>query len=169
MVPVDAITRRIQFVRGVRVLLDSDLAPLYGVTTKQLNQAVKRNISRFPKDFAFQLASREAGSLRSQFVTSNAGRGGRRYAPWVFTEHGAVMAATVLNSPQAVQMSIFVVRAFLRLREWVTDQAELATRLKDLERRVGGHDHELKAIIQTIRTLLKAPAPLRKQIGFRQA
>ncbi len=168
MVPVDAITRRIQFVRGVRVLLDSDLAPLYGVNTKQLNQAVKRIISRFPKDFAFQLANREAGSLRSQSVTSSAGRGGRRYAPWVFTEHGAVMAATVLNSPQAVQMSIFVVRAFLRLREWVTNQAELATRLKDLERRVGGHDHELKALIQTIRGLLEAPAPPAKRIGFRQ-
>ena len=135
------IAAKIHTVRGVRVMLDADLAALYSVTTKQLNQAVRRNAGRFPGDFAFHLKREELAALRSQSVTSKIGRGGRRYVPRAFTEHGAIMAATVLNSPRAVQMSIFVVRAFLRLREWVVGQAELAARLAELERRVGAHDH----------------------------
>jgi len=150
-------------------MLDSDLAALYGATTKRLNQQVLRNRDRFPADFMFQLAADEAERLRLQFATSKPGRGGRRYLPTAFTEHGAVMAAMVLNSARAVQMSVFVVRAFLRLREWVVGQAGLAARLAELERRVGAHDHELKAIIQTIRGMLEPPVPPRKQIGFRQS
>ena len=103
-------------IRGERVMLDADLADVYGVTTKALNQAVKRNLDRFPEDFKFQLTAEVAASLRSQTVTSKQGRGGRRYVPWAFTEHGALMAATVLNSPRAVEMSVFVVRAFVRRR-----------------------------------------------------
>jgi hypothetical protein len=149
-------------------MLDSDLAALYGVTTARLNQQITRNAARFPADFVFQLTRREITSMMSQIATSKRGRGGRRKLPNAFTEHGAVMAATVVNSPRAVQMSIFVVRAFLRLREWVVGQAELAKRLAELERRVGAHDHELKAVIQTIRGMLEPPVPPKKQIGFRQ-
>ncbi len=155
-------------IRGQRVMLDSDLAGLYGVTTKRLNQQVHRNRGRFPADFSFALPRAELANLRLQNATSRSGWGGRRHPPRVFTEHGAVMVAMVLNSARAVQMSVFVVRAFLRLREWVANQAELAVRLADLERRVGEHDHELRAIIQTIRGMLEAPAPARRRIGFRQ-
>jgi hypothetical protein len=144
------------------------LASLYGVTTKQFNQQVRRNHHRFPSDFMFRLTKDEAANLKSQFVTSSLGWGGRRKPHNAFTEHGAVMAATVLNSPRAVQMSIFVVRAFLRLRGWVVGQAELAARLAQLERRVGAHDHELKAIIQTLKGMLEPPPTPRKQIGFRR-
>jgi hypothetical protein len=168
LAPVDDIATKIHTVRGVRVMLDSDLAALYGVTTKRLNEQLRRNRARFPADFVFQLTSEELTRLRSQIATSKRGRGGPRYLPHAFTEHGAVMLATILNSPRAVQMSIFVVRAFLRLREWVVGQAELAARLAELERRVGAHDHDLKAIIQTIRSMLEPPAPPRKQIGFRE-
>jgi hypothetical protein len=169
LAPVDDIAARIHTVRGVRVMLDADLAVLYGVTTSRLNEQVKRNQHRFPPDFMFRVTREEVTSLISQFAISKKGRGGRHKLPNAFTEHGAVMAATILNSPRAVQMSIFVVRAFLRLREWVVGQAELAARLADLERRVGAHDHELKAIIQAIRSMLEPPTPPRKQIGFGQS
>ena len=170
LAPVDDIAAKIHTVRGVRVMLDAELAELYGVKARVLNQAVKRNRDRFPGDFVLHLSYRETKELRrsrSQSVILNRG-GNIKYRATAFTEHGAVMAATVLNSPRAVQMSIFVVRAFLRLREWVVGQAELAARLADLERRVGEHDHELKAIIQTIRSMLEPPPAPRKQIGFRR-
>ncbi len=166
VIGIEDIARRIHTVRGQRAILDKDLAALYGVSTKRLNQQVHRNADRFPTDFLFRLRPSEARSLRLQSATSKSGRGGRRHPPTAFTEHGAVMAASVLNTPRAVQMSIFVVRAFLRLRQWVIGQAELAARLAELERRVGEHDHELKAIIQTIRGMLDPPAPPRKRIGF---
>lgn len=149
--------------------MDADLAALYGLETRTLNQAVKRNKTRFPPDFAFRLTHAEVTLLISQPVTSNGHRGGTRKRPLAFTEHGAVMAATILNSPRAVQMSIFVVRAFLRLREWVTGQAKLARRLAELERRVGDHDHELRDVIETLLQLLEPPAPPTTPIGFRQA
>jgi hypothetical protein len=156
-------------VRGLKVILSSDLARIYGVEPKVLNQAVKRNVERFPPDFAIRLSRGEVAELRrlrSQSVTLK--RGAHvKYPPLAFTEHGAIMAATVLNSRRAVQMSIFVVRAFLRLREWVAGQAELSRRLTHLERRVGEHDHELRAIIQAVRQLLQPPGPLRRRrIGF---
>jgi hypothetical protein len=167
LVPVERIERLIYLIRGQKVMLDSDLAEVYCVPTHRLNEQVRRNADRFPNDFAFQLTRQEFAALISQIAISKKGRGGRHKLPTVFTEHGAVMLANVLNSPRAVQMSIFVVRAFLRLREWVVGQAELAARLAELERRVGAHDHELKAIIQTIRGMLEPPAPPKKQIGFR--
>ncbi len=168
LAPVDDIAAKIHTVRGVRVMLDSDLARLYGVQTRALNQAVKRNADRFPSDFVLHLSIRETKELqglRSQSVILKRGEH-IKFRPLAFTEHGAVMAANVLNSPRAVQMSIFVVRAFLRLREWVVGQAELAARLSELERRVGAHDHDLKTIIQTIRSMLEPPPPPTKQIGF---
>lgn len=148
-----------------------DLARIYDVETRALNQAVKRNASRFPVDFAFRLTLRESraiGRSRSQSVILKRGKN-TKYKPLVFTEHGAIMAATVLNSARAVQMSVFVVRAFLRLREWTAEQAELASRLGELERRVGTHDRELGLIIQAIRRLVTQPASSARRIGFAPA
>ena len=166
--PSLAVARVIVTVRSLRVILSSDLAHIYGVEPRVLNQAVKRNAERFPPDFAFRLNRDEVAELRrsrSQSVIFN--RGAVKYPPLAFTEHGAIMAATVLNSRRAVQMSIFVVRAFLRLREWVAGQAELSARLTQLERRVGEHDHELRAIIQAVRQLIEPPEPPRRsRIGF---
>lgn len=164
--PVEVVARRIRSVRARRVMLDSDLAELYGVSTRVLNQAVKRNSARFPRDFVFQLTLAEAALLRSQVVTSNEGRGGRRYAPFVFTEHGAIMAATVLNSPRAVHMSIFVVRAFVQLRHLTSTHKELAAKLAELEGKVSGHDKAIAEIISAIRKLTALPEPRRRGIGF---
>ncbi len=128
-IPGGQIEDRIYTVRGKRVMLDADLARLYGVTTKRLNEQIRRNIERFPEDFAFQLTNHEFADLRSQNATSNEplpGRGGRRYQPWAFTEHGAIMAASVLNTPRAVEVSVFVVRAFVKLRELSATHKELA-------------------------------------------
>lgn len=164
-----AVERVIVAVRGQRVILSADLARIYGVESRVLNQAVKRNAERFPPDFAFRLNAEEAAQVRrsrSQPVILKRGAN-VKYPPLAFTEHGAVMAATVLNSRRAVQMSIFVVRAFLRLREWVRGRAELSARLTQLERRVGQHDQELRAIIQAMRQLVQPLEPLRRRrIGF---
>jgi len=140
LLPSNKIEGLIVLVRGHRVILDSELAALYGVETRRLNEQVRRNLSRFPVDFAFRLTRDEYTALRSQIATLKGGRGEhRKYLPWAFTEHGALMVANVLNSPRAVQMSVYVVRAFLRLREWVSSQAELVAKLAELERRVAGH------------------------------
>jgi hypothetical protein len=157
---------RILPVRGLAVILDSDLAAIYGVTTAALNQAVKRNRDRFPKDFVFQLTADESAGLISQSVTSSSGHGGRRNLPWAFTEHGAIMAASVLNSSRAVEMSVFVVRAFVRLRDLARGHAALAEKLRQLERRVGGHDSEIAGILEAIRQLMTPLAAPRKRIGF---
>jgi hypothetical protein len=157
---------RIVTVRGLRVVLDDDLARLYGVTTARLNQAVKRNTLRFPDDFAFQLSESECRLLRSQFVISSGGHGGRRTRPWAFTEHGALMAATVLNSPRAIEMSLFVVRAFLKLRDLTASHRELAAKLFVLERHVAKHDDDLKAIVVALRRLIAPPRRRRRAIGF---
>ena len=166
---------RIFTVRGQKVILDADLAQLYGVETKQLNQAVKRNADRFPDDFAFALAREEVTTLRSQFVTSNTSnrsqsvtasrRGGRRYLPYAFTEHGAIMAASVLNSPKAVQMSVFVVRAFVRMRQELLSRHELEKRLHQIEKILLVHHHDLEDIYRKIRPLLLPSEPLKKEIG----
>jgi hypothetical protein len=152
------------------VLLDSELAALYGVETRVLNQAVRRNTERFPEDFRFQLTPAEAAASRSQSVISNSRRGGRRYAPYAFTEHGAIMAATVLNSPRAVEMSIYVVRAFVQLRELLSSNKELAKRLDQLEARIekklATHDEAIAAMLSAIRELMNPPAPKRRGIGF---
>lgn len=163
----ERIERGILIVRGHRVMLDADLAELYGVPTKRLNEQVRRNVERFPGDFAFQLTAEEAGALRSQIATSNRGRGGRRHLPYVFTEHGAIMAATILNSRRAVEASLWVVRAFVRLRQAVAGHKELTHKLLELERRVGTHDEAISAVVAAIRELMDPPAePPRERIGF---
>lgn len=157
---------RILLARGKRVILDSDLAELYGVTVKRLNEQIKRNIARFPSDFLFQFSREELASLRSQIATSNGGRGGRRYLPYVFTEHGAIMAATVLNSERAIQMSIFVVRAFVRMREALTANQQVLAKLAELERRLENHDGRIQYLVHAIQKLMTPPAANRRRIGF---
>ena len=137
------------------------------MTVKRLNEQVKRNTERFPDDFMFQLTREELNSLRLQFATSKTGQGGRRYLPFAFTEHGAIMAASVLNSDRAVEMSLFVVRAFVRLREMLSSHQELAIKFSELERKLDTHDHAIKEIIDAIRELMQPPGKPHKQIGFR--
>ena len=161
-----AVESRILLLRHQRVILDTDIADLYGVPVKVLNQQVKRNRERFPADFVFQLTAKEDEALRSQFVTSKPGRGGRRYAPYAFTEHGAIMAATVLNSERAVQMSVFVVRAFVRLREMLATNRKLAGKIDELENRLDTHDSTIQDLIEAIKELMKPEDPPRKRIGF---
>jgi hypothetical protein len=156
--PVERIVRSILILRGQRVILDAELATLYGVTTKRLNEQVKRNARRFPKDFMFQLTAEEAAGLRSQIATSKpVGRGGRRYQPYTFPEHGAIQVANVLNSPRAVEMSIYVVRAFVQLRELLSSNKDLALRLDQLETRIekklATHGDAIAAMISAIRQL----------------
>lgn len=156
----------IHLIRGQRVMLDSDLGAIYGVTTKRLNEQLRRNRSRFPSDFAFQLTAEEFTNLKSQIATSSF-HGGRRYRPWVFTEHGALMLASVLNSEIAVQASVRVVRAFVRLREMVAANAQLAVKLDELERRFDSHDDAIANLFATLKQLLEPPeAPKRREIGF---
>lgn len=154
-------------IRGERVILDRDLAETYGVATGVLNQALKRNPDRFPDDFVFQLTIEEAEGIRrsrSQSVTMKRGQN-IKYRPWAFTEHGAIMAA-VLNSAQAVEMSVFVVRAFIRLREFARGHAEITKRLDALEQKVAGHDDALKQMFAALRALLSPPEKPRRGIGF---
>jgi ORF6N domain len=156
----------IHVIRGQRVILDSDLAELYGVPVKQLNQQIKRNSRRFPLDFLFQLSRAEYENLRSQIVTSSSSHGGRRYLPRAFTEHGAIMAANVLNSGRATRMSIFVVRAFVRMREALALNQQLLTKLSELEQRLESHDAEIRDLFDAIRELT-APLPANnRRIGF---
>lgn len=167
IIPVGRIEQCILLIRGQKVILDSDLALLYGVEVRRLNQQVRRNMERFPEDFMFQLTDAEAERLRLQFATSKKGRGGRRYLPYVFTEHGAIMAASVLNTPQAVKVSVFVVRAFVKLRGAIAAHKELAAKLAELESRVQEHDENIRALVEAIRGLMEPPPdPPRKPIGF---
>jgi hypothetical protein len=187
MEPVEHIATRILVIRGQKVMLDTDLAYIYGVATKALNQAVKRNRERFPDDFAFQLNASEAARLRSQIAISSAQRldvnrdfsnrsqivtGSQKHrdpraSPWVFTEHGALMAANVLRSKRAVQMSVHVVRAFVRLREMVAANKELSKKLDELERRVSHHDEAITSIVKAIRELATPPeSKPGRRIGF---
>lgn len=153
-------------IRGERVILDSDLAAIYGVPVKALNQAAKRNAERFPEDFVFRLTGVEFSRLRSQIVTSNT-RGGRRYFPYAFTEHGAIMAATVLNSKQAVAMSVYVVRAFVKLRDTLATHKELAEKLSELDHKVGTHGRAIVSILATIRQMTEPAGKKARAIGFR--
>ena len=161
----DVIAQRILLVRGNKVMLDVDLAALYGVETRVLVQAVKRNIRRFPDDFMFQLTDDEWEILRSQFVISK-GRGGRRYAPYAFTEHGALMLASVLNSERAVEIGVLVVRAFIRLRVILANNKELANRLEDMERKLSTHDQAITGLIDAVRQLMAPPVKKKRSIGF---
>ncbi len=177
VVLVDQIEPRILVLRGQRVILDADLALLYGTTTKRLNEQVKRNKDRFPADFMLQLTAEEAQAMRSQNATANlrsqnatsssAGHGGRRYMPYAFTEHGAMMAASVLNTPRAIDVSVYVVRAFVKLRGLLAAHRELAGKLAELEKRVGGHDEAIQTLVAAIRQLMEPPPTAkRRQIGF---
>ena len=171
---VKAIEPLILSIRGHRAILDEDLARIYGVATKHFNRAVKRNADRFPSDFVFQLTVEEYGLMRCQNGTSKPIRGGRRYLPYAFTEHGAIMAATILNTPHAVQMSVFVVRAFVKMRAMLVSQKDLARKLADLDKklteRLDLHDRAIGDIIQQIMLLLtpppSEPEPPKKKIGF---
>lgn len=180
IVPVEVVQQRILIIRGQRVILASDLAILYGVPVKRLNEQVRRNADRFPDDFVFQLSKAEADAvLRSQFVTSNkVGNlksqiatsrwgGARRALPYAFTEHGAIMAANVLNSREAVRASVFVVRAFVKLRELLSTHVQLAARLAELESKLQNHDDQIIAIVDAIRELMEPPDdPPKPPVGF---
>jgi hypothetical protein len=198
VISAEAVERLILTVRELKVILDSDLAALYGVTTKRLNEQFRRNRKRFPEDFAFQLTAEETDSLRSQIATSSTGgpsqnatrsqespnlrsqiatsssHGGRRYRPYVFTEHGALQAANILNSPRAVQMSVFVIRAFVKMRETLLSTRELAKKLAALEKQLTGRldTHEV-AIVRVLQDLMQIlnpppapPVPPKPRIGF---
>jgi phage regulator Rha-like protein len=171
VVSVEHITQSILVLRGYRVLLDTELASLYGVSIKRFNEQVRRNRERFPADFMFQLTAEEQAALRSQFATLKPGRGQhRKYLPYAFTEHGAIMAATILNSPRAVQVSVYIVRAFVKLREVLNSDRELARRFAQLEtrldKRLTEHDQQIAAILSAIRQLMHQPEPKRRPIGF---
>ncbi|MGD0815917.1 MAG: ORF6N domain-containing protein [Verrucomicrobiota bacterium] len=185
MLPVTTVEGRIHLVRGRKVILDRDLAELYGVSTKALNQAVKRNIQRFPDEFVFQVAKEEADSLRSQSVTLNEpdpnrsqivtlneavpdSRRGKhlKYLPYAFTEHGALMAANVLRSPRAIQMSVVIVQTFVRLSRMAVSMDALARRVEELGRATSENSEQIKKIVAAIRELMTPPEPPRRQIGF---
>ncbi len=163
-IPIESIASRIFLVRGQKVMLDSDLAGLYGVTTSALNQAVRRNTDRFPPDFMFQMTDQEFSNLKSQFVTSS--WGGRRKLPLVFTEQGVSMLSSVLHSERAIQVNIAIMRAFVQLREMLSTHKELAHKLEELERKVGVHDQTIVQLIEAIRQLMEPPADKKKQIAF---
>jgi hypothetical protein len=163
IVPTALISQKIFFVRGTRVMLDADLARLYAVSTKNLNKAVKRNASRFPSDFMFQLSPAELESLRFQTGTSKPGRGGRRYAPHVFTEQGVAMLSSVLRSSRAVQVNVAIMRTFVRLREMLATHEELRRKIDAMEKR---YDARFQAVFDTIRQMLETPIPAKKPIGF---
>jgi len=161
-IPMERVENRILTIRGRRVMLDADLAELYGVPTKRLNEAVRRNAARFPEDFMFQLTVDEAETLRSQFATSN-GRGGRRYIPYVFTELGVAMLSSVLNSERAVQVNIAIMRAFVRLRELAASHKDVLRRLDEMEGKV---DRQFKVVFDAIRALMAPPKIPRRRIGY---
>jgi ORF6N domain len=168
--PAEAVTtiaHAILILRRQRVILDADLAALYGVTTKRLNEQVKRNIKRFPEDFLFRLTVAETHILnQSQIATGSQKHRDPRFPPFAFTEHGAIMAATILNSPRAIEMSVYVVRAFVQLRELLTSSSALSRKLDELEKKYRHHDEAIAAILSAIRELMHPPAPKRRGIGF---
>lgn len=162
----EAIEQAIHVIRGHRVMLDADLAILYGVPTSRLNEQVTRNSERFPEDFAFQLTAQEFTALISQIATSKVGRGGRRKLPWVFTEHGVAMLSSVLRSPTAVQVNIAIIRAFVRLRRLLATPGELVEQLTKLADTVKLHDHQIKAVADVLQRMVEQPPGPRRKIGF---
>lgn len=170
LIAAPAIEKRILVVRGRQVMLDEDLADLYGVETRILVQQVKRNVKRFPADFMFQLTKAEAAALRSQIVISNEGRGGRRYAPYVFTEQGVAMLSGVLRSDRAIAVNIEIMRVFVELRRVASSYAAIQERLEQLETDIGTrldeHDEQLGQIFKTLRQLIAPPSPSKKPVGF---
>jgi hypothetical protein len=179
IIPTHDITQVLYPMRGQRVILDADLAQLYGTTTKRLNEQYRRNLDRFPRDFAFQLTLEEWTALRSQIETlkttpdlrsqiaTSSPHGGRRYFPIAFTEHGALMAANILNSPRAVAMSVYVIRAFVKMREHLAANAAILKRLAEIDKTLLVHDAALRDVYQKLRPLLEPPpVPPKPQIGF---
>lgn len=167
VVRVEDIAGAILMLRGHKVLLDTELAALYGVTTKRLNEQVKRNRDRFPEDFLFRLTRDETEAVnRSQIATGSQKHRDPRFPPYAFTEHGAIMAATVVNSPRAVEMSVYIVRAFVKLREMLASNKELVQKLNELERKLQSHDQAIVGILKAIRELMNPPIPKRRPIGF---
>lgn len=163
LIPRERIEGRILLIRGEKVMLDSDLAKLYGVPTRRLNEQVRRNRDRFPEDFMFQVTTAEARALRSQEATSKTGRGGRRYAPLVFTEHGVAMLSSVLHSGRAVRVNIEIMRAFVRLRAMAASYKGLAHKLDALEKK---YDAQFKVVFDAIRKLMEPPGRSKAKIGF---
>jgi hypothetical protein len=170
VIPAAVIEGSILLIRGQKVILDSDLAKLYGVATRALVQAVKRNIRRFPDDFMFQLTREEDETLRSQTVISKKGRGGRRYFPYAFSEQGVAMLSSVLNSNRAIEVNIAIMRAFVRLRELLGTNKDLARKLEDLERKLGQHNQKFQIAFEAIRQLMAPPPepPTKRRFGFAQ-
>ena len=166
VVTVEGIQKRIFLLRGQKVMLDVDLAQLYGVTSGRLNEAVKRNRGRFPIDFMFQLTKPEFENLTSQIAISSSGWGGRRHPPFAFTEQGVAMLSSVLRSTRAVQVNITIIRTFVQLRELAATHKELATKLTELERKVAGHDGHIRSLFEAIRQLMSAPSSSERRIGF---
>ena len=167
LIAAPAIEKRILVVRGRQVMLDEDLADLYGVETKRLVEQVKRNLDRFPEDFMVQLNKAEAAALRSQTATSNTGRGGRRYAPYVFTEQGVAMLSSVLRSKRAIAVNIEIMRAFVELRRVASSYTLIEKRLEQVERGMGEHDEQLKQIFNALHQLMVPPPQPKRPIGFR--
>lgn len=166
-IPSSVVMNKIFMIQGQKVMLDIDLAELYRVETKHLNQSVRRNKDRFPVDFMFQLTKKEWQSLRSQFVTSNDARGGRRYAPFAFTEHGVLMLSSVLNSDRAIRVNIQIMRIYARLKETILDNKDILLKLEQMEGKMTKHDASFKMIFDYLRELLNPKVPMRA-IGFRQ-
>ena len=167
-VPVEVIKGKIFLIRGQKVLLDSDLAEMYGVDTKRLNEQVRRNITRFPPDFMFELNENEYASLRSQIATIKSGRGAhRKYLPNVFTEQGVAMLSSVLNSDRAVQVNIAIMRAFVHMRELAASNREIARKLDELEKKYDKHDRQFMVVFDAIRSLVAPPAAKKRKIGFK--
>ena len=165
IVPIEVIEKKILLIRGHKVMLDSDLAVLYGVTTKRLNEQVRRNLRRFPSDFMFQLTAEEIESLRSQFATLKTGRGRhRKYLPYVFTEQGVAMLSSVLNSEKAIEVNILIMRAFVKLREMLATHKDLAKKMEEMEKK---YDEQFKVVFEAIYELMKPPEPSRRRIGFK--
>jgi hypothetical protein len=166
VIPSERIEKRIFLLRGQKVMLSTDLAELYGVPTKALTQAVRRNADRFSDDFVFLVAREELAQLRSQIVTSSSGYGGYRHRLLAFTEQGVAMLSSVLKSRSAVRVNIAIMRAFVHLRHVLSSHLELARKLDELERRVAGHDEQIVSVFEAIRELMRPPEPARKGIGF---
>lgn len=161
------VERRIYLIRGHKVMIDEDLAELYGLPTKHLNQQVKRNLKRFPEDFMFQLTKEETETLRSQIATSKVGRGGRRSRPYVFTEHGVAMLSSVLNSERAIEVNIAIIRAFIRLRLLLESNEELNRKFATVVKKLSSHDKYFQVVFNELKRLNEQPVESRKQIGFR--
>lgn len=162
IIPDNIVINKIYEIRGHKVILDSDLGDLYGVETKRLNEQVRRNLERFPEDFMFQLFENEWDSLRSQFATSKTGRGGRTYFPNVFTEHGVLMLSSVLNSPQAIQVNIQIVRIFSRLRFLINEKAEIKLEIEEIKQKMNSQDKNIELVFNYLDQLID------KKIGFRK-